>query len=285
MGNMQEELEICVRSQDHDLIVITEMWWDSSQDWNAFMDGCVLFRKDRSIRQGGGVALYVTEQLEYIELCLRVDEEQMESLWVRIKGQAHTGDTVVGVYYRPPDQKKEADHAFYRQLKVTSQSQGLVLMGEFNHPDICWEDHTARHTQSRRFLQSIDDNFLVQVVEEPRRRGVLLDLVLTNKETLVEDMKVGGSLGSSDHDMVEFSILHGGSREISRTITLDFRRANFSLFKDLLGGIPWVRTLEGKGVQESWSLFQQYFLCVQDQCIPPSKKSSKGGRRPAWMSK
>jgi len=54
-------------------------------------------------------------------------------------------------------------------------------MGDFNHPDVCWEDHAARHTQSRMFLQSTDDNFLMQVMEEPTRRGVLLDLVLTNR--------------------------------------------------------------------------------------------------------
>jgi len=35
-------------------------------------------------------------------------------------GQAHTGDTVVGVYYRPSDQAEEVDEAFYRQLKVDS---------------------------------------------------------------------------------------------------------------------------------------------------------------------
>jgi len=76
---------------------------------------------------------------------------------------------------------------------------------------------------------------------------MLLDLVLTNKEGQVEDVKAGGSLGCSDHEMVEFRILRGGSRTISRIKTLDFRRANFGLFKELLGGIPWVRTLEGRG--------------------------------------
>jgi len=126
----------------------------------------------------------------------------------------------------------------------------LVLMGDFNHPDGSWEDHTASHTQSRRFLQSIDDNFLMQVVKEPTRRGALLDLVLTDKEGLVEDVKAGGRLGCSDREVVEFRILCGGSRGISRIKTLDFRRANFGLFKELLGGILWVRALEGRGVLE-----------------------------------
>jgi len=122
-------------------------------------------------------------------------------------------------------------------------------------------------------------------VEEPTRRDVLLDLVLTNEEGLGDDVKVGGSLGCSDYEMVQFSILHGESRPISRITTLNFRRANFGLFKDLLGGVPWVKALEGSGLQESWSLFKHHFLHTQDRCIPMSKKSSKGGRRPAWMSK
>jgi len=142
------------------------------------------------------------------------------------------------VYYRPPDQEEEVDEAFYKQLQAASQSQALVLMGDFNHPDISWEDHTTRHMQSRRFLQSINDNFLMQVVEEPTRKGALLDPALTNKERLVEDMKARGRLGCSDHEMVEFRILHGGSRAISRIKTLDLRRANFGLSKELLGGNP-----------------------------------------------
>jgi len=158
-------------------------------------------------------------------------------------------------------------------------------MGDFNHPDICWEDNTARHMQSRRFLQSIDDNFLMQAVEEPMRRGVLLDLILMNKEELVADVKVGGSLGCSDREMVNFRILHGGSRAISRIKTLDFRRADFGLFKDLLGRITWVRALEGSGVQESWSLFKHHFLHAQERCIHLRKKSREGGRRHTWMSK
>jgi len=53
--------------------------------------------------------------------------------------------------------------------------------------------------------------------------------------------------------MVNFRILHGGSRAISRIKTLDFRRANFGLLKDLPGGIPWVRALEGRGTKRAGS--------------------------------
>jgi len=63
-------------------------------------------------------------------------------------------------------------------------------------------------------------------------------------------VKIRGRLGCSYHEIAEFRILSGESRAISRIKTLDSRRANFGLFKELLAGILWVRALEGRGVQE-----------------------------------
>jgi len=85
--------------------------------------------------------------------------------------------------------------------------------------------------------------------------------------------------------MVESRILHDGSRAISRIKTLDLRRANFGLFRELLGGILWVRALEGRGVEECWSLFKRHFLRAQNWCITLRKKSSKGDKRPAWLNR
>lgn len=87
----------------------------------------------------------------------------------------------------------------------------------------------AQHTQSRKL--TIDSKFLTGVEEDPRRKSVLLDPVLTNHEGLVKDKKAGSSLGCSDSEMVELRILRGGSKAL-RTRTLNFWRANFSLFKE-----------------------------------------------------
>lgn len=58
--------------------------------------------------------------------------------------------------------------------------------------------------------------FLARVMEEPRRRGALLALALANKDELVGDLQVSGSLGCSDHGMVEFRMWKGWSRAKSR---------------------------------------------------------------------
>ncbi|KAK4805643.1 hypothetical protein QYF61_022401 [Mycteria americana] len=59
----------------------------------------------------------------------------------------------------------------------------------------------------------MDDSFITQVTEEPRRTGALLDLIHTKKEGLVGDVKIKGSLGCSGKEMVEFRILRGGRKK------------------------------------------------------------------------
>lgn len=121
-----------------------------------------------------------------------------------------------------------------------------------------------KHKQSRRILESIDDNFLSQVLEDPIRNGGLFDLILTNREGLVGDVKVGDSLGCSDHEIVEFSIEQGVCRIARKIATMDFGRADLYLLKDLLGRIPWEWALQGRGVQECWSVFKHHFFQAQE---------------------
>jgi len=62
-------------------------------------------------------------------------------------------------------------------LAEVSQSLALVLVGDFNLPDICWKQNTAERKQPRRFLECVEDNFLTQLVSEPTRGCASLDLL------------------------------------------------------------------------------------------------------------
>ena len=80
-------------------------------------------------------------------------------------------------------------------------------MGDFNHLNICWDSGMVCGRQYRRFLESVKDNLPVQVIGEPTWGEALLDLILTNTEKSIREVKIGGSLGCSDHALVEFVIL------------------------------------------------------------------------------
>ncbi|KAK4816200.1 hypothetical protein QYF61_012665 [Mycteria americana] len=283
MGNKQEDLEAIVHQENYDMVAITETWWGDSHNWSAVMDGYKLFRRDRRGRRGGGVPLYVRECLDSLEL--DDGDDRVECLRVRIRGKANKADIVVGVCYRPPNQDEETDELFYKQLGEASRSLALVLVGDFNLPDVCWKYNTAERKQSRRFLERVADNFLTQLVSEPTREGALLDLLFTNREGLVSDVMVGGCLGQSDHEMIEFLIRGETARGVSKTATLDFRRADFGLFRRLVERVPWEAALMGKGVQEGWTFFKEEVLKAQERAVPRCRKTSRQGRRPAWLTR
>ena len=114
--------------------------------------------------------------------------------------------------------------------------------------------------RSRKFLNHIEDNFLVQVLREPTRKGSLLDLLFVNKEGLMGEVVIGGCLDHSDHEIVEFQIIGDRRKTASKTSTLDMGRADFGLLKELLRQVPWESAFEGVGVHECWSLFKSHLF-------------------------
>ena len=112
------------------------------------------------------MALYVKECFEVTELM--TGDNKVESLWVKIRGRADKADILVGICYRLPNQDEETDELFYEQLAEAVQSPAFILMGDFNFPDICWEYNIAKKKQSRRFLECMEDNFLMQIITYER---------------------------------------------------------------------------------------------------------------------
>ena len=101
-----------------------------------------------------------------------------------------------------------------------------------------------------------------------------------NAEESIREVKIGDSLGCNDHALVEFVILKNVGLAKSRDRTLCFRRAKFQLLKELLSGIIWETVHKGMGTEQSWQLFNDTLLRVQQLSIPQQKKSSRGGRQP-----
>lgn len=78
---------------------------------------------------------------------------------------------------------------------------------------------------------------------EPVRESDLQNLTLTKEKRFTGDMKIKGSHGCRDHEMVEFGTL-GAGRSKRKLTTLDFKRADFGIFKYLCGGVPWDEALK-----------------------------------------
>ena len=152
-------------------------------------EGCKIFRRDRQGKRSGWVVLYVKNWIASEELPLRNNHDQTENLWVETREQTNKGHLVVTIYYRTPGQEESADNIFLFQLQHTLHSQGLILIGDFNHVDVCWESNTVSCKQSRRLLASVEVTSLVQISDGPTRDETLLDLVLTSAEEIIKEAR------------------------------------------------------------------------------------------------
>lgn len=52
------------------------------------------------------------------------------------------------------------------QLQEAAHSHAVIMMGDFNYPDVCCKSHSESCKQSRRFLECVEDNFLVHVLDK-----------------------------------------------------------------------------------------------------------------------
>ena len=92
-----------------------------------------------------------------------------------------------------------------KKLSNSNKSKHILLAGDFNCPDINWENLTVRSNAPDREIQQalIDittEHGLTQVHNQPTRQDNILDLVFTNNPSLVKSST--SVPGISDHAMV-----------------------------------------------------------------------------------
>ena len=62
----------------------------------------------------------------------------------------------------------------------------------------------------------------------------MLDLLFTNASELIGDIRIGGCLVCCDYAMVEFTLSRDIRQAKSKIRKLNFRKANFQLFRELV---------------------------------------------------
>ena len=85
----------------------------------------------------------------------------------------------------------------------------VIILGDFNTPDIDWHALTADSIFSIQLCNPIFQYNYSQVVTSPtHEHGNLLDLVLTNNEDIISDVQVHskGTFIKSDHYLVSFKL-------------------------------------------------------------------------------
>lgn len=59
--------------------------------------------------------------------------------------------------------------------------------------------------------------------------------------------------------MVDFAVLRDVGQVRSKVRPLNFRKANFQFFKELVNRVPWETALRDTGAELSWQIFTEVF--------------------------
>lgn len=133
----QEELERCGQSESHDIIGITETWWDSSHVCRIVVDDCRRFCKDRQGGGRGGVTLDVKENLECVGVNCGDCGSPMECLCIEVISKV---DLTLDIYYQPPNQDRKASKARFGSLKLQLNTPWRLLEEQYSSSRLssCW---------------------------------------------------------------------------------------------------------------------------------------------------
>ena len=189
-----EELETVLRSSFINMAFITETWLSENvHDSAVAFDGYSLVRRDRVNKLGGGVCAYIKSSIPF-KVLQDLQDEYFESLWLYLrpyKLPRGFSCLIVCVIYHPPASDNNAliDHITSKldSALIKHPNAGIFLVGDFNR---CPVSALLRHFG------------LKQIVKQPTRKKVTLDLILTNMSDCCNPTSVISPIGQSDHNSV-----------------------------------------------------------------------------------
>ena len=258
-----------VEDTDPHIIGITESWATPDiSDAELGMTGYVMFRKDRIGRRGGGVILYIKESIQAYEMKLEKEAECEEAVWCNIVSGNST--LTVGLVYRSPNINTEENEKIQNAIKEVSK-RDCIIMGDFNHGHIQWKSLQSTGSEDQKFLNLVQDSFLIQHVLEPTRGENVLDIVLSSQKEFIDNVRICEPLGCSDHNQIYFIIKIKGEQNRKIRYRKNFHKGRYKDIRKYLAKIDWNNTLENKTAKECWNILKSEIDCIVEKVCPLEK--------------
>ena len=218
------------------IIALTETWLNSSiSDAEVSLPGFTLFRRDRLVRKGGGVAVFVSELINAVR---RSDLEIDESVWIEIF-LPKSKSILFGTFYRPPSEsasQPDLDYLdrFYNSLDgAAAEGKETIVNGDFKC-DYLPKKPSSETQKLKEFFKTFG---LTQLINEPTRTtstsATLIDLFATTNPRNISRAVVAESC-LSDHDMLISVRKINNFKEQPRVISAGIMLSTIQLFSAVI---------------------------------------------------
>ena len=273
--NKLDEVSATVKALDVGVVAITEAWQIVPEI--SAIEGYDLFYQLREDKRGGGVALYIREELCAFQPPVTVPEG-VEALWVRLTPPSHprlTASMLVCVIYhapRAPSGQALSDHIISTAdtLRGRYPSAKLVVCGDFNELDI--SDIT-------------EQLHLTQVVDFPTHGQNTLDLILTDLSDQYLPPQPLPPMGRSPHITVLWSPSPTTAPPHS-TSTHTYRPTPDSAIREFgrwITSHQWMEVLTEEDVDAKWEKYVHTVTEAYHHHFPLKIKTTHPSDAP-WMT-
>ena len=312
--NSKEKVEILkeyVKENNIILMNLTETWLDETIEEVVEIDGYKILRGDRKNRERGGTAIYVHDKIETNEK-LNISNGKCEVVAVEMPDI----QTINIVVYRPPDTKSHEFNPILSEIQNLLQNlekpePTIILSGDLNFPFVKWKrlpdnscsweykSHTnATADEKQQFeglIEVCGDHFMLQMIEEPTRKGNTLDLMFTNEVNLVTAVEVTES-SYSDHDIIEISTNYSlkerekcnrEQAEDNEFKTLNFRAKSvkWKNITEMIEDIDWDQEIESRNsIAGAKNMLEKFTKCAKENA-PKRNTQSNGSKIPKERKK
>ena len=234
------------------------------------------------VKRGGGVALYIKEELTFSQQGLgqyNVSNKNIECLWIKILRE-NAKDIIVGIVYRPPGGNVEM---FCDYLKNTMEEIGnnfnkeIFILGDFNLNYLNTNDPNVKHLLDFEQL-----NGLKQLIANPTRGLNCIDLLFSNSN----DIATAGvyPINISDHDMIFVTKKKAyNKRKKVRFVGRSYRNYNRDILQTQLRNAPWEEYWQLRDPNQCWSFILKTIETVLCVLCPLRTRNVRSSYEP-WMN-
>ena len=187
----------------------------------------------------------------------------------------------MAVVYIPPNSPDSYHNSVFNFIRSLPQADDLIILGDFNYPNIDWQTLYGHNQHSSSFCNIITNLNLWQLIESPTHiAGNILDLLLTNNDAVIQNLHVNSTLPlnlTSDHFMIEFDIVCTSpilSNSSNTHPYYIYSRADWDGMLEFLTHYNFNPMYNLTDINLKWQFIKDVLLDAASQFVPISKLKS-----------
>lgn len=279
MKPKMDELSLVASIHNPEILCLTESWLSSEiDDCIIHLDNYSIVRQDRQYRKGGGVVMYIHNNVSFEEVDVREEiHESVEFILVNFMSLK----LFMMCIYIPPNLPVDILRCLHQQIVnlIDSQSTKLpnnemIIVGDFNTFPI---------------ESLMNDLGMTDIVSKATRGNNILDhfLVSENLSKLYDDdcVSYNPPIGKSDHlTLIIAPKLYERRWKVSRLcVVYDYRHSNLCNLIQEASMVNWLEICDIEDIDSKWRTLHTTICHLLEKSIP-KKTVVMSSKDKSWMT-